>query len=154
MGNMGSTWAVPDVPFEAASRLVLADLHQQIARHQAARGQDRTALQRKTNAHQVLRDRYTLLQHHHKQQGTVIERYRHAIQNGDARIQDFLAQLEALQEDNQRLQQKLVNANAVNCAFEKQLSQYRGVLQVQRKQLQFANTCVSEKDQVIHQLKK
>mgnify|MGYP002700444536 CR=1 FL=1 len=150
---MGSTWAVPDVPFEAASRLVLADLHQQIARHQATSRHLQTALQQKTNTLDVLTDRFTIVCHQQKQQHTVIQRYQRAIQQSDDRIRDFLTQLEALQQENQRLQLQLVNANDVNCAFESRLVQFKGVLQVQRKQLRFANTCVNEKDQVIHQLK-
>ena len=100
----------------------------------------------------VLQDRYTLALHKKAQQDTVIERYQRAVRQSDQRIQDFLNQLEQLQAENQELKRQLVNANQVNCTFEKRLIQYQGLLKAQRKQLQFANRCISEKDQILSTL--
>lgn len=149
---MGTTWTAPN--YESASRLVLADLYQQIAGHKATIGHIQTSLQNKSNTLDILQDRYQLALQKRSQQDTVIQRYQRAVRQSDQRIQDFLDQLERLQAEKQELTMKLVNANQVNCAFEKRLIQYQGLLKAQRKQIQFANACITEKDQVIYHLKK
>ena len=148
---MGSTLAAPT--YETANRLVLADLHQQITTQKATIAQLTTSLQQKTNAHNIVHDQYTLLVHKEHDHTKVIQRYQRAVAQGDQRIRDFLEQLETLQEENQALTLQLANASQINCTFEQQLRQYEGLLNTQRKQLDFANTCVREKDQVIQRLK-
>ena len=149
---MGSTLAAPT--YESANRLVLADLHQQIATQKATIAHLKTSLQQKTNAHNVLHDQYTLLIHKDNDAAKVIQRYQRAVAQGDQRTQDFLEQIETLQEEKQALTLQLANASQINCTFEQQLRQYNGLLNTQRKQLEFANTCVREKDQVIQRFKK